>query len=98
MVGLEVRDCALHDVYQEADGGEAVVGLFPDEGGQFLVQGGGFNAEDAMGAEIFSGWSGGAIFVDEGLCGMEAKVEELTGGVEAVAGLGIFEEALHDVD
>ncbi len=40
------------------------------------------------------GWSGGAIFVDEGLCGMEAKVEELTGGVEAVAGLGLFEEAL----
>ena len=28
---------------------------------------------------------------------MEAKVEELTGGVEAVAGLGMFEEALHDV-
>ncbi len=29
---------------------------------------------------------------------MEAKVEKLAGGVEAVAGLGLFEEALHDVD
>ena len=29
---------------------------------------------------------------------MEAKVQELTGGVEAVAGLGVFEVALHDVD
>ena len=29
---------------------------------------------------------------------MEAEVEELTGGVELVAGLGVFELALHDVD
>ena len=29
---------------------------------------------------------------------MEAEVEELTGGVETVAGLGVFELALHDVD
>ena len=28
---------------------------------------------------------------------MEAEVQELAGGVEAVAGLGVFEEALHDV-
>ena len=28
---------------------------------------------------------------------MEAEIEELAGGVEAVAGLGMFEEALHDV-
>ena len=27
--GLKSGMCALHDVYQEADGGEAVVGLFP---------------------------------------------------------------------
>ena len=57
----------------------------------------GFNAEDAEGAEILWVGAAWAIFVDEGLCGMEAKVEELTGGVEAVAGLGLFEEALHDV-
>ena len=41
VVGLEVGQVARHDVYQEADGGAAVVGLFPDEGGQFLVEGGG---------------------------------------------------------
>ena len=29
---------------------------------------------------------------------MEAQVEELTGGVELVAGFGVFELALHDVD
>ena len=53
MVGLEVGQVALHDVYQEADGGAAVVGLFPDEGGQFLVEGDGFTAESAEGAEFF---------------------------------------------
>ena len=98
MVGLEVGQVALHDVYQEADGGPAVVGLFADEGGQFPVQGGGFNAEDAEGAEVFMGWGYGGVGVDEGLGRVEAEVQELAGGVEAVAGLGVFEEALHDVD
>ena len=36
--------------------------------------------------------------VDEGLGLVEAEVEELAGGVETVAGLGVFELALHDVD
>ena len=42
VVGLEVGDCALHDVHQETDCGAAVVGLFADEGGEVLVQGGRF--------------------------------------------------------
>ena len=73
-MGLEVREVALHDVYEEADGGEAVVGLFPDEGGELLVEGGGFNAEDAGGAEVFPGWGGGGVGVDEGLGLEEAEV------------------------
>ena len=32
------------------------------------------------------------------MCAMEAEVEELPGGVEAVAGFGIVDVALHDVD
>ena len=31
-------------------------------------------------------------------CAIEAEVEELSGGVEAVAGFGIIDLALHDVD
>ena len=94
--GLKSGRLPCHDVYQEADGGAAVVGLFPDEGGQFPVQGGGFNAEGAESAEIFSGWGGVGVGVDEGLGRVEAEVQELAGGVELVAGLGAFEVALHD--
>ena len=95
MVGFEVGQVARHDVYQEADGGAAVVGLFPDEGGQFLVEGGRVYRRERG---VFSGWGGVGVGVDEGLDLVEAEVEELTGGVETVAGLGVFELALHDVD
>ena len=44
------------------------------------------------------GWGGVCVGIDEGLALEEAQVEELTGGVEAVAGFGMFEAALHDVD
>ena len=98
MVGLEVGDCALHDVNQEADCCAAVVGLFPDQGGQFLVEGGRFYRRERRGRGVFPGWGDVGVGVDEGLGRVEAKVEELAGGVEAVAGLGLFEEALHDVD
>ena len=40
--GLKSGRCALHDVHQETDCGAAVVGLFADEGGEVLVQGGRF--------------------------------------------------------
>ena len=40
---------------EESDCCAAVVGLFPDDGGEFLVKGGGFNAEGAEGAEFFLG-------------------------------------------
>ena len=36
--------------------------------------------------------------LDDGVCATEAEVEELPGGVEAVAGFGIGDVALHDVD
>ena len=36
--------------------------------------------------------------LDDGVCAIEAEVEELPGGVEAVAGFGIIDLALHDVD
>ena len=62
------------------------------------MEGDGFNAEDAESAEIFMGLGGGGVGVDEGLGLVEAEVEELTGGVELVAGLGVFELALHGVD
>ena len=71
--------------------------LSADDGGQFLVEGGRFYRRGREGAEIFSGWGGGGVGVDEGLGLVEAKVQELTGGVELVAGLGVFEVALHDV-
>ena len=32
------------------------------------------------------------------MCAIEAEVEELAGGVEPVAGLGVIDLALHDVD
>ena len=32
------------------------------------------------------------------VCAIEAEVEELSGGVEAVAGFGVIDLALHDVD
>ena len=32
------------------------------------------------------------------MCAIEAEVEELPGGVEAVAGFGVIDLALHDVD
>ena len=44
--------------------------------------------EGAEGAEVFMGWGGVGVGVDEGLGRVEAEVEELVGGVEAVAGLG----------
>ena len=98
VVGLEVGQVALHDVDKEADGGAAVIGLFPDEGGQFLVEGGRIYRRERRERGVFSGWGGVGIFIDEGLGLVEAEVEELTGGVETVAGLGVFELALHDVD
>ena len=61
-------------------------------------RGDGFTAESAGGRGVFSGWGGVGVGVDEGLGLVEAEVEELTGGVETVAGLGVFELALHDVD
>ena len=36
--------------------------------------------------------------LDDASCAIEAEVEELAGGVEAVAGLGVIDLALHDVD
>ena len=51
-----------------------------------------------LGAGISLTSEGGAVFVDEGLGRMEAEVQEFTGGIEAVAGRGIFGKALHDVD
>ena len=87
MVGLEVGQVARHDVDQEADGGAAVVGLFPDEGGQFLVEGGRVYRRERGGRGVFSGWGGVGVGVDEGLGLVEAEVEELTGGVEGWQGL-----------
>ena len=36
--------------------------------------------------------------VDEGLCGLEAEFDEEAGGVEAMAGLGVGEFAVHGGD
>ena len=98
MVGLEAGQVARHDVDQESDCCTAVVGLFPDEGGQFLVEGGRIYRRERGGRGVFPSWGGVGVGVDEGLGGVEAEVEELTGGVETVAGLGVFELALHGVD
>ena len=95
--GLKSGIVALHDVNQEADCCAAVVGFLPDEGGQFLVEGGRFYRRERKGRGVFPGWGGVGVGVDEGLGPVEAKVQELTGGVELVAGLGVFEVALHDV-
>ena len=43
-----------------------------------------------------AGRLGGGL--DDALCAIEAEVEELPCGVEAVAGFGVIDLALHDVD
>ena len=55
-------------------------------------RGDGFTAEDRRGRGVFSGLGRRVCWhVDEGLALEEAQVEQLTGGVEAVAGFGMFE-------
>ena len=41
-------------------------------------------------------WTGDGLY--DRLCAMEAEVEELASGVEAVAGFGVIDLALHHVD
>ena len=62
------------------------------------MEGGRVYRRERGGRGVFSDWGGVGVFVDEGLGLVEAEVEELTGGVKTVAGLGVFELALHDVD
>lgn len=95
VVGFEVVEVALHHVHQETDGGAAVVGLFANQGGEVLVEGSG----DNILCRRRGSWppGGGGMGSDEGMGRGPAEVEELTGGVEAVAGLGVFQVALHEV-
>ena len=101
MMGLEALEIALHHVNQKADGGAAIAGLPTNQGGQIgmvLRQ-----AQDERGdwREVPAGTGTtdlGRISGDAGMGWGPTEVEELTGSVEAVAGLGVFEAALHEVD
>ena len=95
MVGLEVREISLHDVNQETNCGAAVVGFLANQGGEVLVK----RDLGRCGVPTLArttGWK--SVAGDEGLGRRVAEVEELTGGVKAMAGPGTFQIALHEVD
>ena len=96
MVGFEVLEAALHHINQEADGGAAVASLFADKGSEVLVKRGGsrLKGRGRGGLPLGRGGIGG----DEGVGREETEVEELTGGIKAMARFGIFQAALHEVD
>ena len=101
MMGLEALEIALHDVHQKADGGAAIVGFVADESGQIgmvlrQVHGGRSNWREVPAGTGTTDL--GSISGDAGMGWGPTEVEELTGSVEAVAGLGVFEVALHEVD
>ena len=103
MMGLEAVDIPLHHVHQETDGGAAVVSLFADQGGEVLVECVLRQAQDERGnrreVPAFAGTTGwGRVGGNEGVGRGPAKVEEFTGSVETMAGLGIFQATLHEVD
>ena len=96
VAGFEVGELAPHYVDEEADGGAAKVGFIANdlgEGGTDVVgRVGGFG----FGLR-FGGAPGGGV-VDVRLGGLEAEFDEEAGGVEAVAGLGVGEFAVHGGD
>ena len=102
MVGFEVLEAALHHINQEADGGAAVASLFADQSREVPVERGGIKMDDRRRRGQTLGRLGrvsrGGIGGDEGVGREETEVEELTGGIKAMARLGIFQAALHEVD
>ncbi len=96
MVGFKILEIALHDVNQETDGGAAIVGLFADQDSQILVERNGIGVGNGgLGSSLPGrGGMGG----DEGAGRGPTEVEELPGGVKAVARFGICRAALHEVD
>jgi hypothetical protein len=95
VVGLKLLEIALHHVNQEADGGAAALGLLADEGREVLVEGvlGQHEVPSFAGTTV-----GGRVGGDEGAGRGPAEVEELAGGVKAMAGLDVVGAALHEVD
>ena len=102
MVGFEVLEAALHHINQEADGGAAVASLLADQSREVPVERGGIKMDDRRRRGQTLGRLGrvsrGGIGGDEGVGREETEVEELTGGIKAMARLGIFQAALHEVD
>ena len=104
VAGFEVGELALHSVDEEADGGAAEVG--------FIVNDLGKRGADAvrrvgvlrvglslrLGARTGCWGAPRSGVVEEGLGGLEAEFDEEPGGVEAMAGLGIGEFAVHGGD
>ncbi len=98
MMGFEIGEIAQHHVDQKADGGAAVVGLLPDQVDQVLVKGrrvsgSGSGSGGTAGHAVLGGKGG-----DDLPGRSEAELEELAGGIEPMAGAGIFQAALHDID
>ena len=104
VAGFEVGELALHGVDEEADGGAAVVGFVVDDFGE-----GGTDAVGRLGAFglglrlRFGARMGFGVarlvgLVEDRLGGLEAEFDEEPGGVEAVAGLGVGEIAVHGGD
>ena len=102
VAGFEVRELALHGVDEEADGGAAVVGFVVDyfgEGGTDAVRRlGAFGLGLRFGARMGFGVARLVGLVEDRLGGLEAEFDEEPGGVEAVAGLGVGEIAVHGGD
>ena len=94
VVRLEAVEAALHDVYEEADGVSAVVGLLSDDLSESLGYGGwglGLGEGPRPGVAQLAG----CVVVDVVLGLFQAEFEELAGGVEPVVWLGVSELSLH---
>ena len=108
VVGLEAFEVSAHDVDEEAYGGPAALGLETYEVGELLVEwrvrrhvwvrgAGGLVVAVAVVGGVAVVW-GEAVIGDVGSRVVHAELEQLSGGVEPVAWLGVFELSLHGVD
>ena len=109
VMGLEAIEVSAHDVDEESYGGLAALGLETYEVGELLVEGrvvrrfvgvrgaGGLVVAVAVVGGVAVVW-GEAVIGDVGSRVVHAELEQLSGGVEPVAWLGVFELSPHGVD
>ena len=104
VAGFEVGELALHSVDEETDGGAAEVGFIANDlgkrGADAVRRVGGLRVglRLRLGARMRCGEAPRGAAVEDGLSWLEAEFDEEPGGVEAVAGLGVGEFAVHGGD